>query len=212
MSLAVLSVPFVRHLFPPPSAPLRFADGDRYEWRWPSGDAWKRAEGHWRPDPDDGWGWLNDAEVQEALKGAIRKWRPAYSFVPRLPGARLPGRPVDGIEDLDRMWGYPSPSVAPYVLDHQSGRLVPVRDLVAQHDPDAAYDFAPTITRAEMLDVMGSIQKDQERPEFSYDESAGRLYARYRRPSDFGVRGSAGFPSTVTCLHVFVLSAPSEVR
>lgn len=200
MSITALSAPQVTDLgvFPPPSVPLLFADGDRYEWPG-TGDVWVRADGSWQPAPDDGSGYLTDADVRAQLHRAVVSWDARHRFVPVAPQvSRLPGRP-----------GLVRPTVGnvvQYVRAHQNGGLVPMRDLVAQYDEDAAYDVPAVITAAELTGVLQTIVTEQRRPEVSYDESAGRVYARYQRHDSDGWT-SAGLPSIVTCLHVFVLPA-----
>ncbi|MFD3815213.1 hypothetical protein ACFWRZ_09105 [Streptomyces rubiginosohelvolus] len=193
MSVA-LSAPSVRPaLFPPPSVPLRFTDGDRYEWTH-TRDVWTRTDGLWVPssqdDPrDDGTGTWTDAEVSACLSRAVEGWDARQRFVPAQPGHQLPGRPILGLPTAH--------NAAQYVLDHQDDRLVPVRDLVAAHDEDAAYDVPGVITAQATARVLSGIVTDHGTVRVRYDESAGRIYARYQRPNDVG---------SVLCLHVFVLT------
>ena len=148
---------------------------------------------------------LADGFVRHSLNWAVVHWEP-QRFVPVEPGAILPGMRLHSILDLEGLKLERTRSVAQYVLDHQEGqRLVPLRELLAAHDEDAAYDFPGTVTVPDMLHVLEVILTEQQRPEASYDKSAGRLYARYERTVDLHGRG------TVECLHVFVLSAsPAE--
>ncbi|WP_030372393.1 hypothetical protein [Streptomyces rimosus] len=211
MSTMSLNAPVVQSaLFPPPSAPLFFTDGDRYVWTH-TGDVWTRTNGSWVPsrydglndDQDDGTGWWSDAEVRAALGRAVEKWDARQRFVPADPGPTLPGRTLLAFPPLH--------DCAQYVTEHQSsGLLVPVRELVAAHDEDAAYDIPGVITAAEAAQVLSGIVAEHDRVRVRYDEAAGRVYVRYSRYDAEGWR-NAGLPSLVTCLHVFVLAAaPSE--
>ncbi|MFE0063264.1 hypothetical protein [Streptomyces sp. NPDC059003] len=190
-------------LFPPPAVPLRFADGDRYEWPR-SEDVWARTRGWWVPSlagdsRDDGTGWWSDAEISASLHRATAAEDATKRFVPALPGDRLPGRPIRALPPaVDR--------TAQYVLDHQANRLVPIRELVAAYDEDAAHDIPGVLTAMETARVLSRIDAEHDPVRVQYDEDAGRIYARYQRPSDFGVWTDAGFPPVVTCLHVFVLA------
>lgn len=195
---AALSTPSVRAgLFPPPCAPLRFADGDLYEWPL-VGDSWVRTDGEWTPSPDDGSGHLTDAEVRASLHRAAIAWGTTCRFVPALPGARLPGRPILALPTTH--------NAAQYVLDHQEDRLVPVRDLVAVHDEDAAYDVPGVITASATAQVLSGIVTEHDPVRVRYDQPAGRIYVRYQRPNDFGAWGGEEFAPPVECLHVFVLT------
>lgn len=197
-------------LFPPPSVPLLFTDGDRYEWPH-VGEVLTRINGWWVPSRyddgrDAGSGWWSDADVRGALGRAVESWNVRQRFVPVRPtGPILPGRTLLALP--------PVHDAAQYVAVHQGVKeLVPLRELVAQHDEDAAYDVPAVITGEEMRDVVISIVAEQEQARVTYDETAGRVYVRYQRPSDFGVWQGAGFPAAVRCLHVFVLAAsPAEV-
>ncbi|MEU6632918.1 hypothetical protein ABZ905_32230 [Streptomyces parvus] len=189
-----LSAPPARPaLFPPPSVPLRFTDGDRYEWTH-TRDVWTRTDGLWVPssqdDPrDDGTGTWTDEEVSACLSRAVEGWDARQRFVPAQPGYQLPGRPILNLPTAH--------NAAQYVLDHQDDRLVPVRDLVAAHDEDAAYDVPGVITAPQTARVLSGIFADHGTARVRYDESAERIYARYQRPNDVG---------SVLCLHVFVLT------
>lgn len=201
MSTMTLTAPAVQPaLFPPPSVPALFTDGDRYVWSH-TGDVWTRTNGWWVPSrhdgQDDGTGWWSDADVSRALGRAVEGWDVRQRFVPVAPGLALPGRNALP----------PRCDVAQYVTAHQGGGLlVPLRDLVAQHDEDAAYDVPGIITSGEMRDVVIEIVREQRRPRVTYDETAGRMYARYDLPMDV-----CGRPSLVECLHVFVLAtSPAE--
>ncbi|MFD4933466.1 hypothetical protein [Streptomyces virginiae] len=201
MSAAVLSLPApAPTLFPPPAVPSRFRDGDRYEWPT-TGNVWLRRGGQWRPSPEDGSGWFTDQEVRHALIRAVADWDVGHRFEPGQPGPLLPGRrmtPQTGVRGVEL---YGVSSAAQYVLS--GDRLVPVRDMVAAYDEDAAYDFPATVSTATMLDVVGTILAEHDRAHASYD--SGRLYVRYQREGD----GPQGYP--VICLHVFLLSAsPAE--
>lgn len=204
MSTMTLTAPAV---FPPPSVPVVFTDGDRYEW--PTGDIWTRTRGSWVPssadDPrDDGTGHLTDAEVRANLGRAIEAWDVRKMFVPALPGDLPPG-PFRAMPT--------SRPTAQYVLDHQADRLVPLRELVASYDEDTAYDIPAVLTAQQTERVVAEIVTDHEDVRMSRDEAAGRIYIRYRRPSEFGILTGAGFPDDhdVECLHVFVLTAsPAE--
>lgn len=201
MSATALPVPRVHAgLFPPPCAPVLFTDGDRYEW--PHGEVWTRIGGSWVPstngDPrDDGSGHWTDAEVRASLGRAVAGWDVRKAFVPTRPGD-LPGGPFPLLPT--------SRPTAQYVLDHQADRLVPLRDLVARHDEDAAYDIPAVLTAAETEQVVAEIIADHNDVRMSRDEAAGRICIRYRRPSDFGIWSGSGFPDHVECLHVFVLT------
>ncbi|MFJ5588295.1 hypothetical protein ACIQCG_00930 [Streptomyces noursei] len=196
MSTAVLSAPPVQPaLFPPPSVPLHFTDGDRYEWPH-TGDVWVRAGGDWVPTPDDGSGYLTDAEVRAQLHRAVVNWDVTHRFVPANPGGDLPGRLILALS--------PVHEAAQYVRDHQGDWLVPLRELVAQHDDDAAYDIPGVISGTALTDVLRTIVAEQPRVRMTYDEVAGRVYARYERAVE--LPGSRGF---VECLHVFVFAASS---
>ncbi|MFD9248334.1 hypothetical protein [Streptomyces bottropensis] len=195
-------------VFPPPSTPLLLADGDRYEWP-ATGDLWVRVRGDWRPMPDDGSGYLTDAEVRAMVHRAVVNWDVKHRFVPVAPGAILPGKRLHSLLDLRHLDLGAARSVAQYIRSVGNGNLVPMRDLVAEHDDDMANGFRRTITVPDALHLLDVILAEQERPEVSYDEAAGRLYARYERY----VEGCETwmFPPTVECLHVFVLSAaPAE--
>ncbi|MEU7228983.1 hypothetical protein [Streptomyces chrestomyceticus] len=198
MSAAELSMPSARTaVFPPPAEPLLFTDGDRFEWPV-TGDVWVRTAGDWMPAPDDGSGYLSDAQVRASLRRAIDAWNPNCLFLPALPGDRLPGRPI-----LTMPTGR---DAAQYVLDHQDNRLVPVRDLVATHDEDAAYDIPGVVTAGETARVLSGITTEYDHVRVRYDEAAGRIYVRYSRYDAEGWRNAA-VSSLVTCLHVFVLAA-----
>ncbi|WP_330335669.1 hypothetical protein OHS33_39210 (plasmid) [Streptomyces sp. NBC_00536] len=189
-------------MFPPPSVPLLFTDGDRYVWPH-TGDVWTRTSGSWVPSrydgQDDGTGWWTDAEVSAALHRAVENWDARQRFVPADPGAVLPGRTLLALP--------PMHDSAQYVTEHQgSGLLVPLRDLVAQHDEDAAYDVPGVISGSRMRDVVMEVVRQQRRPRATYDEAAGRVYVRYDLPLD-----PYGRPAVVECLHVFVFTAsPAE--
>ncbi|MGW0757087.1 hypothetical protein ACWD1Y_11465 [Streptomyces sp. NPDC002814] len=192
-------------VFPPPSVPLRFTDGDRLEWTH-TGEVWTRTEGWWVPSlgdgQDDGTGWWTDAEVSACLHRAVENWDVRQRFVPAMPGDVLPGWTLLALP--------PVHDAAQYVAEHQgAGRLVPLRELVAQHDEDRAYDVPGVVTGSKMRDVVIRVVAEHARPRVTYDEAAGRVYVRYERYGD-GWQG-AGLPSIVTCLHVFVLTAsPAE--
>ncbi|AWI32649.1 hypothetical protein [Streptomyces tirandamycinicus] len=207
MSTMTSTVPAVQPaMFPPPSVPLLFADGDRYVWTH-TGDVWTRTNGSWVPSrydglndgQDDGTGWWSDAQVSAALGRAIANWDVRQRFVPAAPGPALPGRTLLALP--------PMRDSAQYVTEHQgSGLLVPLRDLVAQHDEDAAYDVPGVIPGDRMRDVVMEVVSQQRRPRATYDEAAGRVYVRYDLPVDL-----YGRPAIVECLHVFVLTAtPAE--
>ncbi|MFB6505570.1 hypothetical protein ACFC07_22235 [Streptomyces sp. NPDC056099] len=204
MSVATLSAPTTRSaLFPPPAVPRHFTDGDRYEWPH-TRDVWTRIAGEWVPssqdDPrDDGTGTWTDAEVSASLSRAVESWDVRKRFVPARPGS-LPGGPFPPMPTTR--------STAQYVLDHQADRLVPMRDLVAVYDEDAAYDIPAVLNATETERVLAGIVAEHEDVRMTRDEAAGRIYVRYRRPSDFGVWSGAGFPDhyEVECLHVFVLT------
>ncbi|MEV0778896.1 hypothetical protein [Streptomyces sp. NPDC050428] len=198
MPVAVSSAPSVRSaLFPPPSVPLHFADGDRYSWQGVG--AWIRTGEGWEPTPDDGSGFLTDAEVRRSLRAAVMHWDVRQRFVPAEPGGILPGRVILALP--------PVREAAQYVLDHKGGGLVALRELVAGYDEDCAYDIPGVSSGTVMTDVVTTIVADHSRPWVTYDESTGRVYARYERPVD--LTGSWG---VVECLHVFVLSeSPSGV-
>jgi hypothetical protein len=193
-------------LFPPPSVPLLFTDGDRYMWTH-TRDVWTRTNGSWVPSQydrlndglDDGTGWWSDAEVSAALGRAVENWDVRQRFVPADPGPTLPGRTLLAMP--------PMRDSAQYVAEHQgSGLLVPLRDLVAQHDDDAAYDVPGVITGSGMRDVVMEIIRQQRRPRATYDEAAGRVYVRYDLPVNL-----YGRSAVVECLHVFVFTAsPAE--
>ncbi|MEV0487313.1 hypothetical protein AB0I69_42775 [Streptomyces sp. NPDC050508] len=202
MSVATLSAPPARSaLFPPPAVPLHFADGDHYEWP-ATGDVWVRTAGEWRPKPNDGSGYLTDEEVRGLLHAAVTRWDVGQRFVPAVPGDILPGWRILALP--------PVCDVAQYVLDHQGAGLVPLRELVARHDEDGAYDVPGVISGSAMTDVLTMIVAEHSRTQVSYDKAAGRVYVRYQRPSDFGPWQEA-LPSFVTCLHVFVFAAsPAE--
>ncbi|MFJ4342649.1 hypothetical protein [Streptomyces sp. NPDC088915] len=185
-------------VFPPPSVPSRFWDGDRYEWS--TGDVWERSEGQWVPVPDDGSGSFTDAEVRHALARAVDNRDPGHRFVPRPPGAILPGMRVHSLLDLFALSFQPARSAAQYLLEHQDGRLVAGRELIAAHDEDAAHDFPAVIPLWMMRYLLKEIVQEQRRPEVSYHRPSGRLYVRYERPVDLPGR------ETVECVHVFVLS------
>jgi hypothetical protein len=192
VSVATLSAPPARSaLFPPPAVPLHFADGDRYEWP-ATGDVWVRADGEWKPKPDDGSGYLTDAEVRRSLHAAVTHWDVRQRFVPAEPRGTLPGRALFALP--------PVRDAAQYVLDHQGAGLVPLRELVARHDEDSAYDIPAVISGTAMTDVLTSIVAEHFRASATYDEAAGRVYVQYLRPAEQ--------PGTVKCLHVFVFAAP----
>ncbi|MFI9052476.1 hypothetical protein [Streptomyces sp. NPDC053427] len=192
MSVATLSAPPARSaLFPPPAVPLHFTDGDRYEWP-ATGEVWVRTGGEWKPKPDDGSGYLTDAEVRRSLHAAVAHWDVRQRFVPTVPRGTLPGRVLLALP--------PVRDAAQYVLDHQGAGLVPLRELVARHDEDSAYDIPAVISGTAMTDVLTSIVAEHFRPSATYDEAAGRVYVQYLRPAEQ--------PGTVKCLHVFVLAAP----
>lgn len=197
MSVATLSAPPARSaLFPPPAVPLHFADGDRYEWTH-TRDVWTRTAGLWVPssqdDPrDDGTGAWTDAEVTASLSRAVESWDVRQRFVPAAPRGTLPGGVLLGFP--------PVRDAAQYVLDHQGAGLVPLRELVARHDEDSAYDIPAVISGTAMTDVLTSIVAEHFRASVTYDEAAGRVYVQYLRPAEQ--------PGTVKCLHVFVLAAP----
>ncbi|PRH78376.1 hypothetical protein C6N75_15185 [Streptomyces solincola] len=208
MSTMTLTAPAVQPaVFPPPSVPVVFTDGDRYEW--PTGEIWTRTRGWWVPssagDPrDDGTGHWTDAEVRASLGRAIEAWDVRKMFVPARPGD-LPTGPFPVMPT--------SRPTSQYVLDHQADRLVPLRDLVAAYDEDTAYDIPAVLTAQETERVVAEMIADHEDVRMSRDEAAGRIYIRYRRPSEFGILTGAGFPDHygVECLHVFVLTAsPAE--
>ncbi|WP_433860243.1 hypothetical protein [Streptomyces kronopolitis] len=205
MSVATLSAPPARSAqFPPPAVPLHFADGDRYKWTH-TGDVWTRTAGVWVPssqdDPrDDGTGTWTDVEVSESLSRAVESWDVRKRFVPAEPHGTLPGRVLaqplfPGLFALP-----PVRDAAQYVLDHQGAGLVPLRELVARHDEDSAYDIAAVISGTAMTDVLTTMVAEHFRARATYDEAAGRVYVHYLRPAEQ--------PGTVKCLHVFVLAAP----
>ncbi|MER5615943.1 hypothetical protein ACFYY1_41905 [Streptomyces sp. NPDC001890] len=196
MSVATLSEPSVRSaLFPPPAVPLLFTDGDRYVWTH-TGEVWTRTNGWWVPSlgdgQDDGTGWWTDAEVSASLHRAVESWDVRQQFVPAQPRGILPGRVLLALP--------PVRDAAQYVLDHQGAGLVPLRELVARHDEDSAYDIPAVISGTAMTDVLTSIVAEHFRASATYDEAAGRGYVQYLRPAEQ--------PGTVKCLHVFVLAAP----
>ncbi|MFI1349623.1 hypothetical protein ACH4UR_25430 [Streptomyces lydicus] len=166
-----------------------------------------RTNGWWLPTPDDGSGFLTDAEVRAHLHKAVAQWDVRHRFVPAEPGrdlgSELPGRLVLGLPTVR--------ATAQYVLDHQgTGGLMPMRELVARHDEDRAYDIPAVLTPTDLTDVLNAITTEQTRVLVTYDKAAGRLYARYERAIDGGK--DTGLSSSVTCLHVFVLAAsPAEV-
>ncbi|MGA5411516.1 hypothetical protein ACPCSC_30215 [Streptomyces lavendulocolor] len=197
-----LSAPAVQPaLFPPPAVPLRFTDGDRYVWTH-TGDVWTRTNGSWVPSlydglndgQDDGTGWWSDDEVSAALGRAVENWDVRQRFVPADPGPVLPGRTLLSFLLLHE--------AAQYVAEHQGmGLLVPLRDLVAQHDEDAAYDVPGVVSGSKVRDVVMEVMRQQRRPRATYDEAAGRVYVRYDLPVELHAR-----PAVVECLHVFVLT------
>ncbi|MGC4950994.1 hypothetical protein ACLQ2N_32985 [Streptomyces sp. DT224] len=208
MSTVTLTAPAVRPaLFPPPAVPLRFTDGDRYVWTHTQ-DVWTRVDGLWVPSrydglnagQDDGTGTWTDAEVRAALGRAVEKWDARQRFVPAPPGIVLPGR-----MDLALP---PFHEAAQYVTEHQGrGLLVPLRDLVARYDEDAAYDVPGVVTGSRMRDLTAGIAAEHGGSVMTYDEAAGRVYVRY------WVRDWAGSPARflAECLHVFVFTAsPAE--
>ncbi|MER6230915.1 hypothetical protein ABT169_17450 [Streptomyces sp. NPDC001616] len=197
-----LTAPVQPVLFPPPSVPAFFTDGDRYEWSH-TGDVWTRTNGCWVPSrydglndgQDDGTGWWTDAEVRASLGRAVEGWDVQQRFVPVDPGPVLPGRTLLALPPLR--------NAAQYVTEHQgAGLLVPLRDLVAKHDEDAAYDVPGVVTGRAMRDVVVEIVREQRRPRATYDEAAGRVYVRYDLPV-----APPGRPAVVECLHVFVFTA-----
>ncbi|MFJ5142960.1 hypothetical protein [Streptomyces sp. NPDC088707] len=208
MTITTRSTPTPRPaVFPPPSTPLLFADGDRYEWP-ETGAAWTRVDGGWRPTPDDGSGYLTDVEVRSFLHRAVVHWDVRHRFVPVAPGEILPGAALHGRLDLGHLPVGDFQSFAQYVTSSRTGDLVPLRDLIAEYDEDIAYDFSRTIKFGDTAHLLGVMLTEQIRPELSYDAAAGRLYARYEKFEDG--RRDAGMPP-VKCLHVFVLSgAPAE--
>jgi hypothetical protein len=186
-------------VFPPPAVPRLFTDGDRYEWTH-TGDVWTRIDGWWVPSSqgdasDDGTGWWTDAEVRASLGRAVEGWDVRKRFVPAEPGPVLPGRTLLALP--------PVRDAAQYVLDHQGGGLVPLRDLVAKHDEDRAYDIPGVITGSRVRDLVIAFVAEQARPRATYDEAAGRVYVRYERADPYGR------PDVVDCLHVFVFTAPA---
>ncbi|MFH8257886.1 hypothetical protein [Streptomyces roseolus] len=198
MSTMIFTAPAVRPAFFLPSVPLLFTDGDRYEWAH-TGDVWTRADGAWRPSRDegrdDGSGWLLDAEVRAALGRAVETWDVRQRFVPADPGLVLPGRTLFALPSLR--------DCAQYVAEHQgAGLLLPLRDLTAPYDEDAAYDVPGTVTDSTVHDIVQEAVRQQERPRGTYDEDAGRVYLGYDLPVEL-----YGRPAVVECLHVFVLSA-----
>ncbi|MFC8538075.1 hypothetical protein ACFUJY_29745 [Streptomyces sp. NPDC057249] len=199
MTTVTLTSPVVRPtLFPPPAVPLRFTDGDRYVWTHTM-DVWTRTDGLWVPSRydglndglDDGTGTWTDAEVRAALGRAVERWDARQRFVPAVPpGHILPGRMA--------VAGPPLHEAAQYVIEHQgSGLLVPLRDLMARYDEDAAYDVPGVVTGSRMRDLASGIVAEHAGPVMTYDEAAGRVYVRYW----------AGRPAHAECLHVFVFTA-----
>lgn len=195
-------------MFPMPSVPIAFADGDRYEWP-DTGDVWVRSAADWIPAPDDRSGFLSDAEVRASLHRAVVQWDVKPRFVPVVPGEILPGMRLHSLLDLLHLDIGGARSVAQYVRSDAGGKLVPLRESVAEHAEDFAYDVPGTVTYSDAVHVLDVILAEQLEAEVSYDAAAGRLYARY-------VRHVAGWettmlPQTVECLHVFMLSAsPAE--
>jgi hypothetical protein len=192
-------------VFPPPCAALRFVDGDRYEWPH-SGDVWERHGEHWKPAPDDGSGWLTDEEVRTLLHRAATQQDTGHRFVPIKPyRTSLPGTRLHSAADLESLMPKCAQHVAQYVQQHTgSGRLVPLRDLVAKHDEDFAHDIPATLTIPELREVVHMILESHAQAEASYDAVAGRLYARYElEPLD---GRHAGHRMGKECFHTFVLS------
>ncbi|MGP3953453.1 hypothetical protein [Streptomyces sp. 7N604] len=207
MPVTALSAPPARPAgFPPPSTPLRFCHDDRYEQA--DAGAWQRApgggpDGRWEPQTGSEAGWLADDDVRYLLQRSAVRGEVGHRFVPRPPGAFLPGARIDSPSGLKRLDFGPARSAAQYLMDHQENRLVPLPDLIALYDENAAYDFAATLPLDEMADVLATILAEQQRPRVSYEESAGRLYARYERTLG---ADAPGYRFTFECLHVFVLS------
>ncbi|MGW7090002.1 hypothetical protein ACWGH2_41835 [Streptomyces sp. NPDC054871] len=196
MSAVLAAPPGFVTVFPPPAVPLRFADGDRYEWTR-TGERWTRTAGSWVPSlgdgQDDGTGWWTDADVSACLHRAVANWDVRQRFVPAEPRGTLPGRVLLALP--------PVHDAAQYVLDHQGAGLVPLRELVARYDEDSAYDIPAVLSGEAMTDVMTTIVAEHLFAQATYDEAAGRVYVQYLRPA-------VDRPGTVKCLHVFVLAAP----
>ncbi|MFD7764115.1 hypothetical protein [Streptomyces microflavus] len=197
--MSALSAPSVRAgLFPPPSVPLRFTDGDRYEWQ--GAGNWLRVAGEWEPivgegDPDP----VTDAEVHRALRAAVKLWDTRQRFVPAMP-SRVSGRTLLVLPKLQ--------GAAQYVHDHTLDQLVPLRDLVGAYSEDAALDIPGVLTEREAAGVISGIDAEHEGVHLRYDDSAGRVYVRYLREGDIGPMGEqVGWPPHAVCLHVFVLAA-----
>ncbi|MFF0754455.1 hypothetical protein [Streptomyces sp. NPDC004267] len=212
--MTTMSVPAARPaVFPPPSTPVLFADGDRYEWRH-TGDVWTRTGGQWVPSAlddgrDDGTGWWSDAEVRASLNRAVVHWDVRHRFVPVAPGRILPGTALHSRIDLAHLPVGDFQPFAQYVRSARTGELVPLRDLIAERNEDFAYDVPQSVTFPKAADLLDTVLTEQARPEVSYDATTGRLYARYERlDMDWEV---PRLPPVVECLHVFVLStAPAE--
>ncbi|MFJ8301320.1 hypothetical protein ACIQ9R_36215 [Streptomyces sp. NPDC094447] len=186
--------------FPPPSVPLRFWDGDRYEWS--TGDAWERRTEGWAPVPDDGSGYFTDDEVRHALAAAVESGSTEHRFVPLSPGAALPGQPVNSLLELYALRRTPTPTRhASQYLMARGGRLLAGRELIAEHHADIPPYFPATVPLWQMLHVVKTIMLDHPGAAVSWHRPSGRLYARYLRPEE-PPRGGL-----VECLHVFVLTA-----
>ncbi|MFB8025921.1 MULTISPECIES: hypothetical protein [unclassified Streptomyces] len=211
MPAALLPAPVARPaVFPSPAVPAHFADGDRYEWPH-TGAVWVRTRGgDWVPSPDDGSGYLTDAEVGTSLRTAVAQQEvDRVVFTPVTPNAHqyLPGRYYYNAKQLVSLLADSSPYrfAMQYVYSHDRACFVPLRDLVAEHDEDLAHGVARTVMSLDMLDLLTAILADQEGPEVSYDSRTSRAYVRYACV-DPEWQGEGPQPR-VTCLHVFLMRA-----
>ncbi|MER7937838.1 MULTISPECIES: hypothetical protein [unclassified Streptomyces] len=207
MSTAVLSAPSFP-LFPPPAVPLRFTDGDRYEWPR-TGDVWRRADGGWTPLPNDGSGRLTDAEVAEELQRSVVRWDPGHRFVPVRPWMPLlPGFQIRAATMLKSLDLDGARSAVAYVV--AGNRFVPVRDALAEHDEDFAYDVPARLSIPALREALAVVLEEHRLPEISFDPSAGRFHVRYQLEPLDG-RRSLGYRTVERCALTFVLAShPTE--
>ncbi|MFE1270587.1 hypothetical protein [Streptomyces sp. NPDC058758] len=185
--------------FPPPSVPLRFWNGDRYEWS--TGDVWERRTEGWAPVPDNGSGCFTDDEVRHALAAAVESGSAEHRFVPVSPAASLPGQPVNSLMELYALRLTAPTRHASQYLMARGGQLFAGRELLAKHNECFASYFPATVPVWQMLHVVRTIMLDHPGAAVSWHRLSGRLYARYLRPEE-PPRGGL-----VECLHVFVLTA-----
>ncbi|MEU9416079.1 hypothetical protein [Streptomyces sp. NPDC048272] len=192
---------------PPPSSPLLFADGDRYEWP-PAGNVWIRAAADWKPTPDDGSGKLTDAEVRASLRRAVVTQQVSTRFIPALPSDALTRTPLHSLAEARHLDFGTARSAAQYVRA-DGGDLATVGNMVSEADEDFVYGLRRPATLGDVSRLLGMMLVEQVQLKVTYHMAAGRLYARCER-YDPAWR-EVGRPPEVKCLHVFVLSAaPAE--